>query len=91
MKNLEFVPAVRVAYNTKNDWAIAAETYSDFGRVSDFAPRTDQAHQLYFVVDHTGGALDVEAGVGFGLTDASDKLTLKLILSRDLNKRPAKK
>ena len=28
---------------------------------------------------------DVEAGVGFGLTPATDKVTLKLILSRDLN------
>ena len=91
VKNLEFVPSVRVAFNTKNDWAVAAETYSDFGRVSDFAPRGDQAHQLYFVVDHTGGAMDFEAGVGVGLTDASDKLTLKLILSRDLNKKPVKK
>jgi hypothetical protein len=29
--------------------------------------------------------LDVQFGVGFGLTHASDKVTLKLILSRDLN------
>jgi len=27
----------------------------------------------------------VEAGVGVGVTASSDKLTLKLILSRDLN------
>ena len=30
---------------------------------------------------------DIEAGVGAGITDASDKLTLKLILSRDLTKK----
>lgn len=28
--------------------------------------------------------LDIEAGVGWGLTQASDKLVLKLILSKDL-------
>ena len=31
------------------------------------------------------GKLNFEAGVGAGLTDASDKLTLKLIVSFDLN------
>jgi hypothetical protein len=29
--------------------------------------------------------IDVEAGVGVGVTASTDKLTLKLILSRDLN------
>jgi hypothetical protein len=29
--------------------------------------------------------IHIEAGVGVGVTAASDKLTLKLILSRDLN------
>jgi hypothetical protein len=28
--------------------------------------------------------VNIEAGIGFGLTSASDKVTLKLILSRDL-------
>jgi hypothetical protein len=42
---------------------------------------------LYGVVDYGGKLLDVEAGIGFGLTAASDDVTLKLILSRDLNKK----
>jgi hypothetical protein len=29
--------------------------------------------------------LAVEAGIGFGLTPGSDKITLKLMLSRNLN------
>ena len=89
-KNLEFVPAARIAYNPSPAWAIAAEEYADFGPVRHFFSRADQAHQLYAVVDHTGGPFDIEAGVGFGLTDASDHLTIKLILSRDLNKRSVK-
>ena len=85
--NLEFVPAFRVAYNTRPTWAIAVEEYADFGVVRDFLPKSEQSHQLYGVVDHTGGFLDFEAGIGVGLTDASDKLTFKLILSRDLNRK----
>jgi len=89
--NLEFVPAVRVAYNFKSEWAVAIEDYSDFGPVKRFLPGGEQAHQIYGVVDKTWNGWDIEAGVGVGLTDASDRLTLKLILSRDLNKRgPAK-
>jgi hypothetical protein len=29
--------------------------------------------------------LDIETGIGFGLTPGSDKITLKLMLSRNLN------
>ena len=35
--------------------------------------------------DYAGKELEAEFGVGFGLNDASDDLTLKLILSRDFN------
>jgi hypothetical protein len=59
--------------------------------VKAFLPGGEQVHQIYGVVDKTWNGWDIEAGVGVGLTDASDRLTLKLILSRDLNKRePAK-
>jgi hypothetical protein len=91
LKNLEFVPSARIAYNFPKEWAIAVEEYDDFGPLRGFVPSSQQAHQVYAVIDHTGGFADVEAGVGFGLTDASDKLTFKLILSRDLNKRDSSK
>lgn len=42
---------------------------------------------LYGVFDDSG-AFDIEAGIGFGLTDASDRLQFKVIFSRDLNRRP---
>ena len=75
--NFEFAPASRIAYNLSRAWAFAIEEYGDFA--------SQPTHQLYGVVDHANKTLDLEAGVGFGLTDASDKLTFKLILSRDLN------
>ena len=40
------------------------------------------------MLDYATKLLNIEAGVGFGLTSASDKLTVKLMLSRDLNSRP---
>jgi hypothetical protein len=85
--NLIFAPSMRVAYNYKSGWAIAAEEYADFGPFKGFHSPSEQAHQLYGVIDKSTKYMDFEAGIGFGLTDASDKLTLKLILSRDLNRR----
>jgi hypothetical protein len=86
IKNVEFAPATRVAYNFSRVWATAVEEYDNFGRLRGFNPAGDQAHQLYGVVDHTGNAWDIEAGIGFGLTRSSDRVVLKVMLSRDLNK-----
>ena len=63
------------------------ETYSDFGTFGDPLKGGDQAHQIYGVIDQTTKFMDIEYGVGVGLTNASDRFTLKLILSRDLNGR----
>jgi hypothetical protein len=87
LKNLEFVPAARVAYHFSEDWAVAAEEYDDYGPVHQFLPATQQAHELWAVADHEWKGWEFEPGVGFGMTNGSDKLTLKLIVSRDLNKK----
>jgi hypothetical protein len=84
MRNLEFVPSTRIAYNVSDALAIAVEEYADYGTLRRFAPGAEQAHQIFAVLDHSSKALDIEAGVGFGLNDASDKLQFKLILSKDL-------
>lgn len=86
--NLEFVPAGRVAYNLNDKWAVAAEEYDDFGPLRHFLPANDQFHEIWAVMDHNSKFLNVETGVGFGLSAGADKLTFKLMLSRDLNRRP---
>lgn len=84
-KNLDFAPATRVACNLSSRWALAAEEYADFGPLAHFHSINKQSHELWAVVDHITKYLNIEAGVGIGLTDASDRVTLKLMLSRDLN------
>lgn len=86
--NMTFVPAFRLAYNASDTWAVAAETYSDFGPFNGFHARQDQSHQLYGVVDYAGPRFELQVGAGVGLTDASDKFTLKTIFAIDLNKKP---
>ena len=86
LKNLDFAPAVRVAYTFREGLAIAVEEYADYGTFANWAPPGEQVHQVYGVVNTTLGGLEVEAGVGVGATSASDRLTFKLMFSRDLNK-----
>jgi hypothetical protein len=83
--NLEFVPSARIAYNLNDKWALAVEEYADFGPLRHFMPGNDQAHQVWAVFNHDSKIVNIEAGVGVGVTPGSDKVTLKLMLSRDLN------
>lgn len=86
--NLQYNPAGRVAYNLNNRWAVAVEEYDGFGPLRHFVPYHEQFHEIWAAMDHYSPkflGIDVEAGVGFGLTPGSDKVTLKLMLSRNLN------
>jgi hypothetical protein len=85
---LQYNPAGRVAYNLNDNWALALEEYDGFGELHDFVPLHQQFHEVWAVVDHASSkalGINVEAGVGVGVTAGSDRLTLKLMLSRNLN------
>ena len=84
---LEFVPATRIAYNVDKKWAVAVEEYADLGTLRHFEPVHDQFHEIWAVVDHKAKGFDIEAGVGVGVTAGSDRLTFKIMLSRDVNSR----
>jgi hypothetical protein len=87
---LEFVPASRVAYNLNSKWAVAVEEYADIGPLRQFYTPGDQFHEVWGVFDHNGKNINIEAGFGIGVTGGADKLTFKLMISRDLNTRPPK-
>jgi len=84
--NLDFAPAVRLAYNVSKTWVVAAEVYSDYGPLKHFLPTDQQSQQLFAVIDYKSDDFNVEAGVGYGLTPASDRLVMKLMISRDIYK-----
>jgi hypothetical protein len=86
-RSLDFAPGTRIAYNLKHNWALAIEEYADFGPLREFQPLHDQSHEVWAVMDHNAKGIAIEAGVGFGVTAGSDKLTFKLMLSRELRSR----
>ena len=70
-----------------NNFTPKGRTAPDYG----FLPLSKQFHEVWAATDYSGTkflGLSVETGVGYGLTAASDKWTLKLMLSRDLNVHP---
>lgn len=84
-KSLDFAPAVRLAYNFSPKWAGSIEEYADYGPFRQIYSAHEQSHQVWAVMNHEGKNVNIETGIGFGLTGSSDRVTLKLMLSRDLN------
>ncbi len=85
LKGLEYNPAGRVAYNLNDRWAVALEQYDGFGRLRAFVAQNQQFHETWATVDWKSSFVNVETGVGLGWSGGADRLTLKLMLSRDLN------
>ena len=88
LAGLEFNPAGRIVYNVNERWDVAAEEYDGFGSFSNFDNLHNQFHEVWGAFDRNGKIWDIEAGVGLGLTAGSDRWTLKLMISRNLNKKP---
>jgi len=83
--NLEFVPAVRAAWNIDGTLAVALEEYADLGTLDHFKPTAEQSHTLFAVIDYRSSSTrGLEFGLGRGLTPASDTWVIKLMLIHDL-------
>ena len=76
----DFAPAVRLARKVKDDVYVGLEYYADFGKIGDFSPLSQQQHTLFAVTDFKVGDVDIDFGVGYGLTSASDRLVVKTII-----------
>jgi hypothetical protein len=76
----DFAPAARLARKVAPDTYVGLEYYSDFGEIGNFARPEDQQHTLFAVTDFKLGVFDVDFGVGYGLTPASDRWVVKTII-----------
>jgi hypothetical protein len=79
--DIDFVPAARLARTFGKDLAFGLEYYTDLGRPGSFLPFEEQWHELFAVVDFKVGEVDVDFGLGYGLTPGSDRFMAKTILS----------
>ena len=76
----DFLPAARLARKLGEDFFVGAEYYSDLGQIGNLLPLQEQQHTLFAVTDFKVGVVDVELGLGYGLTPGSDRLIAKTIV-----------
>src|SRR6267378_7868304 len=76
----DFAPAARLARKLRPDMFVGLEYYADFGEIGNFLKPADQQHTLFAVTDFKLGVLDVNFGVGYGLTPGSDRFVVKSIV-----------
>lgn len=77
----ELAPAAKVAYDVTPAVSAGVEYYGGLGPVGDLDPLRRQQHLVFAAVDlELGPQWEFNAGVGFGLTPATDGLILKVIL-----------
>ena len=75
-----FAPAGRLARKFGEDLLAGFQYYSDPGQIGRFGRFADQQHTLFAVTDFKAGIFNVNFGVGYGLTPASDRLVFKTII-----------
>lgn len=76
----DFAPAARFARKLSPDLFVGLEYYADFGEIGHFGKFEDQQHTLFAVTDFKLGVFDVDLGLGYGLTPASDRFVIKTII-----------
>lgn len=76
---LDFAPCERIAYNFSELWAVALEHYADFGGIDAWLPANKQQQSAFAVFDYNGKT-GVEFGIGRGLSGATSKWVVKLML-----------
>jgi len=76
----DFAPAARLARKFGPDLYAGLEYYADFGKIGAFPSFEQQQHTLFAVTDFKLGVFDVNFGVGYGLTPASDRWVVKTII-----------
>ena len=75
-----FVPSFKLMKEVSKGISLGAEYYSDVGKIGHILPWNSQDNRIYAVIDYDIAPLVFNFGVGRGITDASDKWTVKAIV-----------
>jgi hypothetical protein len=82
--NATVAPSERIAYNITESYAVAVEHYAGYGPVQAMLPFNRSYQELFAVADYKiNAANSFEVGAGFGLTKASDRTLVKLIINHN--------
>ena len=82
-----FVPSARLMREVGKGLAVGVEYYSDMGKLGHLLPWNEQDNRVYAVLDVDMAPWVFSLGVGRGLTEASDRWTLKATFEVPLQKK----
>ncbi|HVZ24587.1 MAG TPA: hypothetical protein VG842_00945 [Sediminibacterium sp.] len=78
-----FAPNFKASYPLSSKVSLGAEYYGDLGPLNSFEKLPQQSQAVFLVADlYVDPKWEINFGPGFGLTQATDGLVLKLILGR---------
>jgi hypothetical protein len=82
-RGLDFNPSLKISYDFTKKIAGGIEYYGSLGPLRGFDPLQQQQHQLFPAIDlNLGPDWEFNFGVGFGLTESTDRLIVKMIWGR---------
>jgi hypothetical protein len=78
---VDFSPSFKIAYDITSVITAGIEYYAALGPVGGFDRLKDQQQQIFPVIDlNLGPQWEFNFGVGVGLTSATDRFIVKMIL-----------
>ncbi len=81
-----FSPNFKASYEVSHLFSPGIEYYGSLGPVNNFSPTNQQSQQLFIALDVDFSPVwELNLGYGFGLTDATDRSIVKMILGRRIN------
>ena len=82
-RGLIFSPNIKWSYDVSKVVALGMEYYGSLGPMLRYDPIEDEQHQLFAAIDlNTNPKWEFNAGLGIGLTNATDKGIFKIIIGR---------
>ncbi len=76
---VEFSPSIKISRNIGDGISLGTETYSDLGKLATLSASGDQQHTIYAVIDVDRDPWKFNLGLGYGLSQLSDRWTIKAI------------
>ncbi len=70
----------KIAYKTNAGYQLGLESYNECGPLNNLGHLNQQSETLFAVLDTQLGKFDLNAGIGYGLTTASDRWLIKFIV-----------
>ena len=81
-----FTPNIKMSYAVSSKFSLGAEYYGDLGALNHFENGPNQTHALFAVADlYIDPRWEINFGPGWGLTNATDGLVIKLLIGRRID------